>query len=73
MQFIHLPKNRRPTSPGTILQKEFLEPLGLSVEQFAEEMKLPLSQLTELIHEQRPLTPDLAERLAERLGTTAAF
>lgn len=34
-----LPKHRPPTQPGEILEKDFLEPLGMTQTELAERLK----------------------------------
>jgi antitoxin HigA-1 len=55
--------------PGEMLEKEFLEPLGISVAQIAKAIREP--GIDELIRGERPVTAELALRLGKYLGTTA--
>ena len=68
-----LPRNRRPTPPGEILQYEFLKPLGLSQKELAEALGITRVRLSEIIHGKRAVTPDTAFRLARFLNTTPEF
>jgi addiction module HigA family antidote len=68
-----LPRNRRPTPPGDILQYEFLEPLGLTHQELAEVMGITRVRLSEIIRGKRAVTPDTAIRLARFFGTTPEF
>jgi antitoxin HigA-1 len=38
MEFLMLPKRRKPTHPGVILMEEFLKPLGMTSRQFADKL-----------------------------------
>jgi addiction module HigA family antidote len=67
------PKNRPPTSPGEILAKEFLEPLGLSQVALAARMGVPIQRVNTLINGKRGVTAETALLLAEALGTTPEF
>jgi addiction module HigA family antidote len=60
--------NRRPTHPGAILREDVLPHLGMTQKDFA--VRLGVSRLTvsEVIHEKRPVTPDMAMRLGRLLG-----
>jgi addiction module HigA family antidote len=67
------PKNRPPTSPGEILAKEFLEPLGLTQVALAARMGVPIQRVNTLINGKRGVTAETALLLAEALGTTPEF
>jgi addiction module HigA family antidote len=69
----NLPKNRRPTHPGEILRKEFLEPFGLSQKEVAARLGVSYVRLNELVNERRGVTPDTALRLSRLFGTTPEF
>ena len=68
-----LPKHRRPTHPGEILRYEFLEPLGLTQQQLAQELGVTRVRVNELILGKRSITPDTAYRLARFFNTTPDF
>ena len=68
-----LPRNRRPTPPGEILEYEFLKPLGLTQKKLAEQLGIPRVRLSEIIRGKRAITPDTAFRLARFFDTTADF
>ena len=68
-----LPKYRRPTHPGEILRKDFLEPLGLSQKEVAARMGVSYVRFNELVNERRGVTPDTALRLSRLFGTTPEF
>ena len=62
-----------PIHPGEILQKEFLEPLGVSAAKLARTIHVPTNRVTRLIRGQAAVTPDTALRLARALRTTPEF
>lgn len=62
-----------PVHPGEVLREEFLEPLGLSVNALAKELRTDASRINMIVREQRGLTPDTALRLARYFSTTPAF
>ncbi|MEO6913710.1 MAG: HigA family addiction module antitoxin [Candidatus Baltobacteraceae bacterium] len=70
---IRLPKHRPPTSPGTLLVEEFIEPLGLTVTAFANHIGVGRDRLSEIIHGRRRITPDTAMRLSLALRTSVQF
>ena len=59
--------------PGEILLEEFIKPLGLSANQLAIELRVPVSRIYDIIHERRGLTPDTAVRLGRFFGTSSYF
>jgi len=59
--------------PGEILLSEFLEPLGISQNRLATELRVPAPRINAIAHGKRAITPDTALRLARYLGTTAEF
>lgn len=64
-------KTRKPTHPGAILREDILPELGLSRCEFAKRLGISSRMLSDLLHERRSLTPDIAIRLGRCLGTTA--
>jgi addiction module HigA family antidote len=59
--------------PGEILRAEFLEPLQLSMNRLALDLRVPVTRIAEIIHERRGITPDTALRLARYFNTSAGF
>lgn len=68
-----LPKHRRPTHPGEILLKEFLEPMGLSQVELAASLGIPVQRVNTLINGKRGVTAETALLLAKKLKTTPQF
>jgi len=70
-----LPKNRKPTHPGEILLEEFLKPLGLSQEQFADHLGGTWTQpkVSAIINKKRAITESIALDFADVFGTTPEF
>jgi addiction module HigA family antidote len=66
-----IPTNRRPTAPGSILLREFLEPLGITQSAFAKHIGVTNARLSEIIHGKRPVTMDSALRFERALGFSA--
>ncbi len=62
--------NRKPTHPGTILREDVLPALGMSQEEFARRLDVSRRTVSELLHERRSLSPELAARLGKLLGTS---
>lgn len=64
-------KNRRPTHPGAILREDILPSLNITQTELAERLGVSRRSISQILHEHRPLKPDMAIRLAHLLGTTA--
>ncbi|GHE20967.1 HigA family addiction module antitoxin [Halomonas urumqiensis] len=58
----------RPIHPGEVLREEYLEPLGLSVNGLARELRVPATRLHEIAKERRSISADTALRLARYFG-----
>ena len=67
---MRLPKNRRPTPPGEILVRQYLNPLGVTLTDFAERIGVTRARLSEIAHGKRGVTPNTALRLARVLRTS---
>ena len=59
---------RRPPHPGAILREDVLPHLGMTQKEFADRLGVSRVSVSELIHEKRPVTPDMAMRLGQLLG-----
>jgi addiction module HigA family antidote len=64
-------KKRKPTHPGAILREDVLPELGINQTALAQRLGLSRQMISEILREQRPVTPDIAIRLARLLGGTA--
>jgi len=62
-----------PIHPGEILRAEFMEPIKLSMNRLALDLRVPVTRIAEIVHERRGITPDTALRLARYFNTSAAF
>ncbi|UST95333.1 HigA family addiction module antitoxin [Pseudomonas siliginis] len=60
----------RPILPGEVLNKEFMEPLSMTVMDLAMPTKWPESEIEELVKCQLRICADLAISLAIQLNTT---
>lgn len=66
-------KTRRPTHPGELLREETLPAAGLTQSELANRLGVSRRAVGDLIHERRPVNPDLAHRLARVFDTTPEF
>lgn len=64
---------RKPTTPGEILQEEYLIPLGLTQKQLADHIKYDVKVINRLINGRTRLSAQLALKLAAALNTTPEF
>ncbi|MBW7850785.1 MAG: HigA family addiction module antidote protein [Rhodospirillales bacterium] len=64
---------RIKTHPGEVLREEFMVPLGLSANGLALALRVPVTRISELVHERRSVSADTALRLARYFGTTPEF
>ena len=70
---IGVPTNRVPTHPGEMLLEEYLNPLGISQRDLANNIYVPYQRINEIVNGRRGVTPGTALRLAKYLGTSAGF
>jgi addiction module HigA family antidote len=61
----------RPVHPGEVLRKDYLIPLGMSVNALAKALHVPTPRLNEVARERRGITADTALRLARYFGGDA--
>jgi antitoxin HigA-1 len=68
-----IPKNRVTTHPGTILLKEYLEPMGLTQKELADHLEIPIQRVNEIVRGKRGVSPDTAWLLSEAFDTSPEF
>ena len=61
---------RKPTHPGAILREDVLPALAMTQTEFARRLLVSRLTVSELLHEKRGLSPDLAARIARLTNTT---
>jgi len=66
-------KKLSPLHPGEILQKEFLEPMGLSQNKLAMALHVPARRINEIVLGKRGVTADTALRLSRYFGMSPQF
>lgn len=62
--------NRRPTHPGAILREDVLPALEMTQTEFAERLGVSRLSVSDLLHEKRGMSPEMAMRVAKLLNTT---
>lgn len=60
--------DRRPTHPGAILREDVLPHLRMTQKDFADRLGVSRLTVSEVLHEKRPVTADMAMRLGRLLG-----
>jgi len=68
-----LPKNRPPTHPGEMLEKELLEPLGVSQSELARRIGVTFQTVNALVRGRRGVSPEMALRLEAAFGMSGEF
>ncbi|HEY9405784.1 MAG TPA: HigA family addiction module antitoxin [Pyrinomonadaceae bacterium] len=63
-------RKRRPTHPGEILREDVLPAAGLTQGGFANLLGVSRRTVNEILKEKRPVTVDMAHRLARALNTS---
>jgi len=70
---IRIPTHREPTHPGKMLLEEFLDPMGLTQRELADNIRVPYQRVNDLVHGRRGITPGTALRLAKFFNMSADF
>ena len=67
--------NDRVETPsiGEILHEEFMIPMGLSAYKLAQDIKVPVSRIQDILHGRRKITADTSLRLAKLFGVSDAY
>jgi len=62
--------NRKPTHPGAVLREDVLPALNMTQVEFAKRLQVSRLTVSELLHEKRACSPDMAARLGRLLNTS---
>ncbi|MDF1594349.1 MAG: HigA family addiction module antitoxin [Desulfobacterales bacterium] len=62
-----------PIIPGEILREDFMETLGISINQLARDLAVPPNRISEIVNGKRAITADTALRLQRYFGVEAQF
>jgi antitoxin HigA-1 len=66
-------KKLKPVHPGEILREEFMEPLGLSMNKMAMDLRVPVTRIADIVAERRGITADTALRFARYFKNSPTF
>jgi addiction module HigA family antidote len=66
-------KNLDPITPGEVLNEEFLEPLGISINKLSRDLSVPPNRISAIVNGKRAITTDTALRLERYFGIEAQF
>ena len=64
---------RRPTHPGALLRDDVLPETGLTQTDLADQLGVSRRTINEIVQEHRPVTTDMACRLARAFGNSPQF
>lgn len=67
------PRKRKPTSPGEILNEEYLKPLGISQKQLADHLNCDYKVINRIVNEKTSVSTEMAIKLAAAFNTTPDF
>jgi len=70
---VRVPSNRIPTHPGEMLLEEFLNPMGITQRDLADNIHVPYQRINEIVNGRRGVTPSTALRLAKFFEMSADF
>ena len=62
--------NHKPTHPGAVLREDVLPELGITQATFANHLGVSRLTVSDLLHETRALTAEMAVRVAKVIGGT---
>jgi len=62
-----------PITPGEILREDFMEPLGISINQLSRDLAVPPNRISDIVNGKRAITADTALRLQRYFGVEAQF
>jgi len=63
-------QKRKPTHPGGILKRHYLEPLSLTISELAKDLGVSRKTISKIINEKGSITSEMALRLSKALNTS---
>ena len=70
---VRVPTSRTPTHPGEMLLEEFLNPMGITQRDLADNIHVPYQRVNDIVNGRRGITPSTALRLAKFFNMSADF
>ena len=67
------PKSRRPSHPGEILQRIYLEDMAVSQSELARHIGCKPGKINEIVRKRRGVTAEMALTLADAFNTSPEF
>lgn len=67
------PTRRRPSPPGHILKRHYLEPRGVTITALAAALDISRKHMCGIVNGRVRIEPDIAARMAKVFNTTTAF
>jgi addiction module HigA family antidote len=64
---------REPTSPGEILDEEFLKFLNMTQKQLADHLRCDVKVINRIVNGRTSITAEMAVKLGSALGTSPEF
>jgi len=68
-----LPSKRKPTTPGEMLLKEFLEPMKITQRSFADHLGWTYARVNEIVNNKRGITAETALSFADAFDMEPEF
>ena len=65
--------HRKPTSPGEILQTEYLSPMGVTQKEFADHLGCDIKVINRIVRGRTSVTAPMALKIAAALKTSPEF
>lgn len=62
--------NRKPTHPGAVLREDILPDLGITQAAFAKYLGVSRLTVSEMLHEKRGISAEMAVRISKVIGGT---
>ena len=62
---------KNPPHPGSVVLRDCIEPLGLTITDAAAALGVTRTTLSELVNEKRGISPEMAVRLSQVFGGSA--
>jgi addiction module HigA family antidote len=68
-----LAMKRKPTTPGEILNEEFLKPMSMTQKQLADHLGCDVKVINRIVNARTSVTAEMAIRLSAAFGMSAEF